>query len=154
MSNSQQPPDRNNILQTAQGQGENLSDQGHTSQVRDIVGASETVHNPGHGDHTVEKIIRLRTLCRTLCNPMCNREHPQLKNSWRECFLPLLRWKDLNYLCLMAILLTNVRFKACVKVEIERKGVYDNVKKLNFLLDAVTGSTMILLIPGSERYAN
>ena len=57
----------------------------------------------------------------------------------------------------MAILLTNVRFKACVKVEIERKGVYDNVKKLNFLLDAVTGSAKSCLkrfIPGSERYAN
>jgi hypothetical protein len=47
------------------------------------------------------------------------------------------------------------RFKACVKVEIERKGVYDNVEKLNFLLDAVTGSAKSCLkrfIPGSERY--
>ena len=149
VSNSQQPPDRHNILQTAQ-LGASLSDQGHTSQVRDIVGASKTVHNPGHGDsHTVEN---------TESNPLqpSVQQRAPLTEQLLERMLPtLIKMERPKLPGFDGNPVDYARFKACVKVEIERKGVYDNVEKLNFLLDAVTGSAKSCLkrfIPGSERY--
>ena len=47
------------------------------------------------------------------------------------------------------------KFKAAFKVEVDKRGVYDETEKLKFLLDAVEGGAKTCLakfMPGSDKY--
>ncbi|CAB4029639.1 Hypothetical predicted protein [Paramuricea clavata] len=149
LSRPEQPLDRQNTTHTIPGT--NGDNQVHSVRARDIQGTiNETVYNPEQANR-----FRAENAIPNLSQPTIQQETAPTE-SLSEKMLPTLTKMERPKLQVFdGIPVDYARFKACVKVEIERKGVYDNVEKLKFLLDAVTGSAKSCLkrfIPGSERY--